>query len=299
MKEWAQLRVSGFLGLIHKLMMFITWPFRHWKFMLLALVLLIIAMVVIPLVYDVKFSDIPSWYKAKMTHPFMTVIKNNVQDLKLATEQKITQSVDTVKNQMQKIVPEIKTAESAKEEPKEKIRFTAWNVAKFNKAKYQKPQPQNTTVEPQTQTFAELKKATPNRDESEETKEDAAVQTAPEESYYEGELEDYYAVRRDLDLMYLTQSEKLYGHVDVVGPNSLYIENTFIYLYGIYTNPDIYNEQSAQLYLEKLIDNQPVHCDIVAYSIQSQTPTALCFLNGRLINQELVDADYAADIALK
>ncbi len=299
MKEWAQLRVSGFLGLIHKLMMFITWPFRHWKFMLLALVLLIIAMVVIPLVYDVKFSDIPSWYKAKMTHPFMTVIKNNVENLKRMTEQKITQSVDTVKDQMQKIAPEIKTTESAKTETKEKIRFTAWNVAKFNKAKYQKPQQQNTTVASKAQTFAELKKATPNRNESEEKEEIAVIQKTPEESYYEGELEDYYAVRRDLDLMYLTQSEKLYGHVDVVGPNSLYIENTFIYLYGIYTNPDIYNEQSAQLYLEKLIDNQPVHCDIVAYSIQSQTPTALCFLNGRLINQELVDADYAADIALK
>lgn len=296
MKEWIEMRVSGFLGWIHKLVMLITWPFRHWKSMLLVLALLVIATIVVPLIYGVKFTDMPNWYKAKMTHPLMTVIRNNVQNLKQATEQKLSQSVDTVKDQMQKIAPEIMTSTSAQPENKEKIRFTAWNVAKFNTAKPQQPKQKVTLKAP---TFAELKEATPQRKQNNSITAENNSQPTISEPYYEGKLDDYYTVRRDLDLIYLTESEKLYGHVDVVGPNSLYLENTYVYLYGIYTNPEIYNEQSAQLYLEKLIDNQPVHCDVIAYSVQSQTPTALCFLNGRLINQELVDAEYAANIALK
>ena len=232
----------------------------------------------------------------------MTVIKNNVQNITQTAEQKINQSVDTVKNKMQEIAPNI-VNEQKIEKKQEPIRFTAWNVAKFKQAKYQQPQaPQQVaTKEP---TYAELKKEVAQNVEKDntikpQTAPTAAVSTSQTEPYYEGKLADYYAVRHDLDLIYLPESEKLYGQVDVVGPNSLYINDTYVYLYGIYTNPNLYNEQSAQLYLEKLIDNQPVHCDIVAYSIQSQTPTALCFLNGRLINQELVDAQYAANVALK
>lgn len=296
MREWAQMRVSGFLGWLHKLVMFLTWPFRHWKFLLLFILITATLIISVPLILGVNFSSIPDWYQAKMTHPFMTVIRNNVQNIKQATEQKLSQSVNTVKDKMQKIAPEIMTSTPAKQENKEKIRFTAWNVAKFNTAKPQQPKQKVSFKAP---TFAELKEATPQRKRNSQETAGNNTQSIAAEPYYEGKLDDYYTVRRDLDLIYLTESEKLYGHADVVGPNSLYLENTYVYLYGIYTNPEIYNEQSAQLYLEKLIDNQPVHCDIIAYSVQSQTPTALCFLNGRLINQELVDAEYAANIALK
>lgn len=297
MKEWVEMRMSGFSGLIHKLVMLITWPLRHWKFLLISILVLVIVAVAVPLISGAKLTEIPAWYQAKMTHPFLTVIKNNVANITQSTEQKISESVNSVKDKVQQIAPEVIKPAVKEENKKEKIRFTAWNVAKFNKAKYQqKPQPAQ-KIKLKSPTFAEIKEEViPQKQKN------VKIETPKEEvsePYYEGKLADYYTVRHDLDLIYLTESEKLYGQVDVVGANSLYINNTYVYLYGIYTNPDIYNEQTAQLYLEKLIDNQPVHCDIVAYSTQSQTPTALCFLNGKLLNQELVDAQYAANVALK
>ncbi|MBQ9034741.1 MAG: hypothetical protein IJ099_02115 [Alphaproteobacteria bacterium] len=300
MKEWAQMRVSGFLGFIHKLVMFITWPLRHWKFLLISLLIVAAIVIAVPLISGTKFVEIPSWYKAKMTHPFLTVLKNNVTNITQSTEQKINESVNSVKDKVEQIAPEIIKTEAEEENKKEKIRFTAWNVAKFNKTKYQQPKSKKQKITLKSPTFAELKEETASKQEKmAEPIINEDEQEAPTKPYYDGNLADYYTVRRDLDLIYLTESEKLYGQVDVVGANSLYINNTYIYLYGIYTNPNIYNEQAARLYLEKLIDNKAVHCDVVAYSVQSQTPTALCFIDGKLINQELVDAQYAANIALK
>lgn len=300
MKEWVEMRMSGFSGLIHKLVMLITWPLRHWKFLLISILVLVIVAVAVPLISGAKLTEIPAWYQAKMTHPFLTVIKNNVANITQSTEQKISESVNSVKDKVQQIAPEVIKPAVKEENKKEKIRFTSWNVAKFNKAKYQQQKSKKQKVTLKSPTFAELKEETASKQENmAEQVMDEAQQEATTQPYYDGNLADYYTVRRDLDLIYLTESEKLYGQVDVVGANSLYINNTYIYLYGIYTNPDIYNEQAARLYLEKLIDNQPVHCDVVAYSVQSQTPTALCFIEGKLINQELVDAQYAANIALK
>jgi endonuclease YncB( thermonuclease family) len=79
----------------------------------------------------------------------------------------------------------------------------------------------------------------------------------------------------------------------------LYIDGTYVYLYGIYTNPDIYDAAEAQLYLEQLVEGKEVYCDVVAYTTQTQMATALCFVDGVFINGDMVQNSLALDVALK
>ena len=71
-----------------------------------------------------------------------------------------------------------------------------------------------------------------------------------------------------------------------------------MFLYGIYTDPDIYDAAEAQDYLEKITEGRKVHCEIVAETY-SHTATALCFVQGVFINKALVDRKLARNVALR
>lgn len=309
MSEWSDMQMNGFLGLIHKIVMFITWPFRRFKFLLAIIAAVLVVMIVVPMCYGIKFTQIPHWYYNILTGSFATQIRQTVSDsvtnAKDKASQKINEKIDGVKQTVQQIVPDMPSAQiRAAEEAKAKgepVRFTAWNVAKFNKVQYKKPRAdKNAEVKIKAPTFAVLKRETKEAQAERELRENE--QMADDiyiRPYYKGKLADYYRVRQDLGLTYLNESEKLHGKADVLEPNSLYINGTYVYLYGIYTNPDIYDAAEAQLYLEQLVEGKEVYCDVVAYTTQTQMATALCFVDGVFINGDMVQNSLALDVALK
>ncbi len=302
--EWADMQMSGFLGWVHKIVMFITWPFRRFKLLLSIIIGVLVVMIIIPMCYGVAFRDIPSWYYQLIKAPFVKQITQAINDKTSAVKDQATQQIaakiDNVKQKINQISPEIKAAEEAKAKG-EPIKFTAWNVAKFNKVKYEKKvaEPKE-DIKLKAPTFAVLKRETK---EAQVKREQEAKKQQEEEKiggpYYKGHLEDYYRVRTDLGLTYLSESEKYHGKAEVMGPNSLYIAGTHVFLYGIYTNPDIYDVAEAQVHLEELIEGKVVHCDVIAYATQTQAATALCFVDGLFINGDLVNKSLALDVALK
>jgi len=298
--EWADMQMSGFLGWIHKIVMFITWPFRRFKLLLSIIIGVLVVMITIPMCYGVAFKDIPSWYYQLIKAPFVQHMTQAVSDKASEIKEHTSQTIDGVKQKIGKISPEIKAAEEAKAKG-EPIKFTTWNVAKFNKVKYEKKvaEPKE-DIKLKAPTFAVLKRETK---EAQVKREQEAKKQQEEEKiggpYYKGHLEDYYRVRTDLGLTYLSESEKYHGKAEVMGPNSLYIAGTHVFLYGIYTNPDIYDVAEAQVHLEELIEGKVVHCDVIAYATQTQAATALCFVDGLFINGDLVNKSLALDVALK
>lgn len=254
--EWREISLGGFAGFIHRVLMFITWPFRHVKLLLALLGVILI----IPLLCGVAFSDISDWYIKKL---YLTKIISIKDDATSSVSNKISGIAEKVKE----ILPQ-KVGEEKKDK---EIRFVSWNVAEFNKVKY-KPIKKNEKKINLSNSFS---------------------------THYEGTISDYYIKRTDVALEYLSESEILYNVAEVSGPNSLYIDNTFMYLYGIYTNNKSYDVSMVQKYLEDLIVGKKVYCEIVAYTIQTQVATALCFVDGVLINKLLVDENLADNVALK
>ena len=97
--------------------------------------------------------------------------------------------------------------------------------------------------------------------------------------------------------MYEDTPTTVEGETFVFSANEISVGNTYIILYGIYTDPEKYNQDEAGQYLKELADGKMSECKIVAYT-QHNIATGVCFLDGRSINQNLVDAGFADNIAL-
>ena len=119
------------------------------------------------------------------------------------------------------------------------------------------------------------------------------------ESFYSGRLSDYYEIATNRGLIYLQNPEILYGAAEIAGPNSLFINGKFMFLYGIYSDPREHNLSAAKRYLEDIASKESIWCEVVAYAMQTQSATALCFVRGNFINKSMVLNGLARNVSLK
>jgi len=279
------LRLKGIAKFLHGLFMLITYPLRHFfKFLLFVLLLLLIVLLLMPLSKGVKLTQIPQWYEQKFEH----VLKNQKEKL-ITSKEDIVESKPQelmkfqkeiklkhakVQTKKQEVVKEVER-ETKIEEINEKIpRYAAWNIQK---------------QEPVEQKQAKEEKAQPS---------DVPVQ---EEVAEEPQKEDKPIISfkklDTLSLIYLENPEVISGQAKISGPNELVVKDTFLYLYGIYTNPSKYNVDEATAYLEELLNESEIECHIVAKTLDD-VATAICIRDGLNINQNLVDVGLADNVAL-
>lgn len=282
-REWDDMKTKGFGAFLFKIYLGLTYPVRHP----------FITIVVLLAFYRHELSDLWQKYQHQMPGQVQqaALIKKQTTD---KIEEKLAEMRSSLGQMMQKLPKE---AEKNEQESKdENVRFVSWNVAKFNKAKYE-PREENNLKESQTNpTFSETKRlasAERNRKKIENVKEEPY-----QDVFYKGSLNDYYYKNESLNLEYLPEPEYLYDEVKIAGPNSLYINGKFMYLYGIYSDPAVYDTQEAVKYLEQTSGGHKIHCAVVAETY-NHTATALCFVRGVFINKALVDKKLARNVALR
>ena len=193
-------------------------------------------------------------------------------------------------------------SEQPQAKEKKESNLVSWNVAEFKKAKFvpqaETKQTSNKKVQ-DSNTYALIKAEMKKKNENKNKQTSPKVEV-PEVADEQQENEAvYYEVRTDLNLEYLDEPETIVSTATVTGANELYIDDTFVYLYGIYTSPRKYDLAEVKKFLENFIKDQEVECDIVAYSTQTQAKTALCFVNGVLLNKQMVLENMADNVALR
>lgn len=105
------------------------------------------------------------------------------------------------------------------------------------------------------------------------------------------------AVSQKLPLVYLKNPISVSGKALVQNANEIIVDETYIFLYGIYVDPNLLKGIEAKKYLEQFVKDKVVRCDIVAYTYQD-IATALCYVEDESINQRLVDEDFSRNVAL-
>lgn len=100
-----------------------------------------------------------------------------------------------------------------------------------------------------------------------------------------------------LGLVYLDNPQKISGKVRVVNANELRIDGQLVFLYGIYADPASEKGKQAEEYLRNNAEGQEADCFIGAYA-KDGAGTAICFCQGKNINQTLVDLNYSRNITL-
>lgn len=280
--EWDDIKTKGFSSLLYKLYLGLTYPVRHP----------FVTMVVLLAFYRHELSDIWFKYQHKMPEPVQqaAIIKKQTTD-------KIEEKLSELRSSLGEIVRNVHPTAALKPEKKEPA--PNWNTLKFNKVKYEPLNVDNKELEltetetpkPEEKVQAETA-ITPTDNLIAEDSENTA------QSYSYENIDRYYQKNDNLHLEYLKTPQQIFGEAEIAGANSLYINGKFMFLYGVYTDPNFYSEEIAAAYLQQITNGQIVRCEIVAQTY-NQTATALCFVNGEFINKALVNKKMARNVALQ
>lgn len=188
-------------------------------------------------------------------------------------------------------------AEQAKND--EPARYANWNVGKFNKVKFE-PLETSPTVTNEA-SFAEVKQqAQIEKQQKEEILAEGEKITPENKTLLSAQdLEQFYVKKNSLNLEYLPKPEIIFGEMKLVDANSLYVNDRFVYLYGVYSDPEFYDAEAAEKYLVDLVEDKNISCYVVAKSLRNNVGTALCFVDGLFINKLLTEQGYAQNVALQ
>lgn len=268
------IKLKGIAKLLHQLFLFVTYPLRHPFKFLVVLLIVIALLIAVPLFNGTSFSQIYEWYASKFsanTEQEQVFKETPIGEI----EQKPTKFAKQIKLKHAKVDPQ-KIEAKAQEQAEEPQKYATWNIQKKPEKKVQQakeivvPVVEEANVETNSQ---------PQRE----------TNSQPQKVEYK-KVEG-------LALKYLDNPQIIYGTPIIYGANELYMADTYMYLYGIYTDPAKYDAKKATTYLNELISGEKIECHIVAKTLDD-IATAICLKNGRSINQNLVDAGMADNVAL-
>lgn len=289
------MKISINNGFLHKIYLGLTYPVRHPVICLLFLLAF----------FRHELFGVWQDYHQETKAPVkqMAVVKRETSD-------NLKEKLSEMRLSISRMMP-ISKKKNKREYKKEdeETRFASWNIGKFNKVKYVPAEVVTVPLpEPQEQSFAEVKQQA--EAEKNAVKENPALQsdgTADMQTKAENNQdkaadfhpEQYYVKNTSLNLEYLPKVEYVAGKADIVGPNSMFVDDTFVFLYGLYSDPRMYDTRAAEQYLEEATKDKVVSCYIVALSLRNDKATALCFVDGLFINKALTDKGLAQNVALQ
>lgn len=284
-KEKRDLQLKGWKKGLHKLFMFITYPFRRPLIVLLILAVMFLA----PTFRGVKPAEVHLWYWGKIKAAFSNVSEvvskktqdllpenisiPNLEDFK-GPEKAIEQVVDIPENTPQSV--RRKMFEKARDDQASIQTVDILETEETVPLPQEQPVVQDNFQVPERPSFS-AGSAYPHQEEN------IPVQPAAE--------------KKKLPLVYLNRAEEVTGKVRVNNANELEIKGKTVFLYGIYVDPRTQKGIEAKNYLKSLVADQDVNCSIEAYTYQG-IATARCSVNGIDINRALVDGGYSKNVAL-
>ena len=100
-------------------------------------------------------------------------------------------------------------------------------------------------------------------------------------------------------LDYLAEHQIVEGGAFVVNVNEIVVKDTYVFLYGIYSNPRTETGVKGAVFLRSILKDEKVRCEILAHVIGDGTATAECFVGDESINQMLIDEGYSKKVSAK
>lgn len=321
------LRLQGIAKAIHKFFLIITFPLRRGFLFLGLLLVFVVAMAAIPMSQGVSYKHIVDWYLLRYDE-VKTQTTAKIKSKPEAIERKLKNKMKKEHNK------EVKKEKRKEFKFKETAAPDRRHISDDLKKKMAAATKQNVSdikqAEPQKRKTIKIKQSSGIRDtgikkvwkRNEEpffanlAKKNninptvapikATLQLKPNPVVPDSEtIAQMPEIKqkleyRKIDTLPLTYEEKpehIEGNALILGPNDLIVGDKYIILYGIYTDAGKQDYNKANVYLKELADKKTLECEIVAYTYQNHA-TAICFLDGMSINQNLVDAGFATDVAL-
>lgn len=274
--------MTGFKGILHRTAMFLLYPLRKPLIFFPLLILLYL----IPTFIGARPSEVHVWYWNKIKSAYNSaadVVSDKVNPW-FANKEEATpelggkalpeRGIDQLVGMRQKAVRR-QMFEKAKSAPQAVDILENEEVVPVSEIKRdEQPQPAADVVQEYNDKISEL----------------SSRNMAPAGS-------STVTVSQKLPLVYLKDPISVSGKALVQNANEIIVDGTYIFLYGIYVDPNLPKGIEAKKYLEQFVKDKVVRCDIVAYTYQD-IATALCYVDDDSINQRLVDEEFSRNVAL-
>lgn len=274
--------MTGFKGFLHRTAMFLLYPLRKPLIFFPLLILLYL----IPTFIGARPSEVHVWYWNKIKSAYNSaagVVSDKVNPWFADKEEAVPElggkalperGIDQLVGMRQKAVRR-QMFEKAKSAPQAVDILENEEVVPVSEIKRdEQPQPAADVVQEYNDKISEL----------------SSRNTAPAGSAT-------ITVSQKLPLVYLNDPVPVSGKALVQNANEIIVDGTYIFLYGIYVDPNLPKGIEAKKYLEQFVKDKVVRCDIVAYTYQD-IATALCYVDDDSINQRLVDEEFSRNVAL-
>ena len=274
--------MTGFKGFLHRTAMFLLYPLRKPLIFFPLLILLYL----IPTFIGARPSEVHVWYWNKIKSAYNSaagVVSDKVNPWFADKEEAVPElggkalperGIDQLVGMRQKAVRR-QMFEKAKAAPQAVDILENEEVVPVSEIKRdEQPQPAADVVQEYNDKISEL----------------SSRNTAPAGSAT-------ITVSQKLPLVYLKDPVPVSGKALVQNANEIIVDGTYIFLYGIYVDPNLPKGIEAKKYLEQFVKDKVVRCDIVAYTYQD-IATALCYVDDDSINQRLVDEEFSRNVAL-
>lgn len=272
--RFKDVKLHGIGKILHQIVLILTYPFRHiFKFLAFLFVAGVI-LASIPMMKGVSYTHIVDWYLLRY------------HEAKKEAESNMTvETTPVLPAESEKVFKEVAAPKIIRKHPA--AENSGHNGARraFKRAEApfrrievkEKPEMSVTVEKPSLNEQVIKNQALPKVESNNQNR--------------------YYRIDKTLPLVYEDNPVQIEGRALVFSANDLTVGDTYLYLYGVYTDPQKYDMQKAVQYLEELTNGKTLVCQLVAYTYQN-IATGVCFLDGRSVNQNLVDAGFADNIAL-
>ena len=297
------IRLHGLSKFFHKVFMVLTYPLRHIFIFSTCVIIFLAVLIALPLLFGVSVNHVGDWYLLKCDENHICTEIQEKLEKAVKTEPSEVSAPKIIRNkpveeneaikesrQVFKKAPLPDVSDTPEAENKPKKQYKIMNIKKTPPISRVEVMSAPVKVESKNEPTELIKVSEPVELPAMQPAKAAEVKPElPASRYY----------RRDdtLPLVYEDTPTTVEGETFVFSANEISVGNTYIILYGIYTDPEKYNQDEAGQYLKELADGKMSECKIVAYT-QHNIATGVCFLDGRSINQNLVDAGFADNIAL-
>ncbi|MBP3546973.1 MAG: hypothetical protein J6K16_07615 [Alphaproteobacteria bacterium] len=271
-------KIGGLAGFLHRIVMFLTYPFRKpLRFILFLAVIGAIAYCIPVYYYKVEPKNIQDWYRGLF---------------------------DTVKEQVA-LPQNLKGTDTLVEVTQQP---TAKDVRRqmFLKASGNSPQAVDVLAE-KSQDVVDIRDIRRAEEDAEAYKLPVATITKPVETVIQEEKEpeieeefDYtrhYGEYSNLD--YLNEPITISGEAIVHNANEMTVDGNYVFLYGIYANPKDGRGVRGKVYLKNFVQSEIVSCDILAYTKGEAVATAECYVGDIDINRLMVEKGFADRVSAR
>lgn len=268
-------KLRGWPAFLHKMFLVVSYPFRKPLIFIPVAVLLYLA----PTFRGVKPTEVHLWYWGKIKSISSTVtasVTDKTKDILPETAKNLIQQVTTP--EPEKGIDQL--VEMPRLSPKA-VRRQMFEKAKSAPVAVDILETEEALSVPGFQNSAEGKNVAEQAPVSENAAPKPQTVTVP----------------RKLPLVYLDIPKEISGDIKVNNANEIEVGGTYLFLYGVYINPDSSEGINAKNFLEIMTKGQKVRCTILAYTYQD-IATGICYVGTKNINQTLVDEGLSRNVAL-